>query len=234
MTGVNIGDFDGGGRLADLVRAVDKVEGLQRLRISSIDPDEVDEDLTDAVLNGKTTAPSMHLVLQSGSNVILKRMNRKYTRQIFLDTFEKLKRQKPEFTATTDVIVGFPGETEEDFEQTLEILRHVRFAKVHWFPYSPRKRTRAALYPNQVPPDVMKKRKIEMQHVAETASFALREQFLGSKMKVLLEGTEEEGFISGHTENFLKVSLPAHGLRANDLVECTLIENTPLGLIGRL
>ena len=80
----------------------------------------------------------------------------------------------------------------------------------------------------------MKKRKIEMQHVAETASFSLREQFLGSKMKVLLEGTEEEGFISGHTENFHNVSLPAHGLRANDLVECTLIENAPLGLIGRL
>jgi threonylcarbamoyladenosine tRNA methylthiotransferase MtaB len=234
LTGVNIGDFDGGGRLADLVRAVDKVEGLQRLRISSIDPDEVDEDLTEAVLNGKTTAPSMHLVLQSGSNVILKRMNRKYTRQIFLETFEKLKRQRPEFTATTDVIVGFPGETEDDFAETLDVLRRVRFAKVHWFPYSPRKRTRAALYPNQIPPDVMKKRKIELQHAAEAASFALRAQFLGSKMNVLLEGTEEEGFLSGHTENFLKVSVPSHGLRANDLVACTLVENTPTGLLGRL
>jgi threonylcarbamoyladenosine tRNA methylthiotransferase MtaB len=234
LTGINIGDFDGGGRLADLVRVVDRVEGLQRLRISSIDPDEIDDDLTDAVLNGRTTAPSMHIVLQSGSNVILKRMNRKYTRQIFLETYDKLKQRKPEFTATTDVIVGFPGETEGDFEETLNILRSVRFAKVHMFPYSPRKRTRAALYPNQVSVDVMKRRKTELQHLAEITAFELRGQFVGSRMRVLLEGEEEAGFLSGHTENFLKVSLPATGLKLNDLVECELIENTPIGLIGRL
>ncbi len=233
LTGINIGDFDGGGRLADLVRAVDRVEGLQRLRISSIDPDEIDDDLADAVLNGKTTAPSMHIVLQSGSNVILKRMNRKYTRQVFLETYDKMVQRRPEFTATTDVIVGFPGETEADFEDTMSVLRHVRFAKVHMFPYSPRKRTRAALYPNQVSVDVMKRRKAELQHLAERTAFDLREQFLGKKMHVLLEGEEEAGFISGHTENFLKVSLPAEGIRPNELIACELIENTPMGLIGR-
>lgn len=233
LTGINIGDFDGGGRLADLVRAVDRVEGLQRLRISSIDPDEIDDDLADAVLNGKTTAPSMHIVLQSGSNVILKRMNRKYTRQVFLETYDKMVQRRPEFTATTDVIVGFPGETEADFEDTMSVLRHVRFAKVHMFPYSPRKRTRAALYPNQVSPDVMKRRKTELQHLAERTAFDLREQFVGKTMHVLLEGEEEAGFISGHTENFLKVSLPAEGLQSNELIACELIENTPMGLIGR-
>jgi threonylcarbamoyladenosine tRNA methylthiotransferase MtaB len=233
LTGINIGDFDGGGRLADLVRAVDRVEGLQRLRISSIDPDEIDEDLADAVLNGKTTAPSMHIVLQSGSNVILKRMNRKYTRQVFLETYDKMVQRRPEFTATTDVIVGFPGETEADFEDTMNVLRHVRFAKVHMFPYSPRKRTRAALYPNQVSVDVMKQRKTQLQHLAERTAFDLREQFLGKRMHVLLEGEEEAGFLSGHTENFLKVSLPAEGIRPNELIACELIENTPIGFIGR-
>ena len=93
ITGINVGDFDGGGRLVDLVRAVDQVEGLKRLRISSIDPDEVDEDLARAVLEGKTTCPSMHIVLQSGSNVILKRMNRKYTRQIFLEIGPGCRKQ---------------------------------------------------------------------------------------------------------------------------------------------
>src|SRR5690606_37658305 len=119
LTGINVGDFDGGGNLADLVRAVDRVDGLKRLRISSIDPDEVDDDLADAVCNGKTTCPSMHIVLQAGSNVVLKRMNRKYTKQMFLDTVEKMMQKLPDFTVTTDIIVGFPGETESDFEETL-------------------------------------------------------------------------------------------------------------------
>jgi len=234
LTGINIGDFDGGGRLVDLVRAVDQVEGLQRLRISSIDPDEVDDELADAILNGRVTAPSMHLVLQSGSNVILKRMNRKYTRQIFLETCDRLKQRKPEFTVTTDVIVGFPGETEGDFEETMDVLRQIRFAGVHMFPYSPRKRTRAALYPNQVSPDVIKRRKTELQRLAEQTAFELREQFVGKTMHVLLEGKEEDGYLTGHTENFLRVTVPAGGLRANDLVACQLIENTPSGFVGKL
>ena len=93
----------------------------------------------------------MHVVLQSGSNVILKRMNRKYTRQIFLETVERLKGACPDFTFTTDVIVGFPGETEADFQDSLDVVQSVQFAKVHMFPFSPRPRTRAAIMPNQVP-----------------------------------------------------------------------------------
>ena len=233
LTGINIGDFDGGGRLADLVRAVDQLPGLQRLRISSIDPDEVDDDLADAVLNGKTTCPSMHIVLQSGSNVILKRMNRKYTRQVFLDTMEKMVRQKPDFTATTDVIVGFPGESEADLSDTMDVIRQSRFAKVHVFPYSSRKRTRAALYPNQWSAEVIRERKQKVLRAAEQTAYLLREQFVGRRMPVLLEGEEEKGWLSGHTENFLRVSVPAKGFCANEIVECELIENTPNGLIGR-
>ena len=139
ITGINVGDFDGGGKLADLVRSIDALPGLERLRISSIDPDEIDDDLADAVLNGKTTCPSMHIVLQAGSNVTLKRMNRKYTKQIFIDTVERMVRQQPDFTVTTDVIVGFPGETDADFAETLDLVQQVKFAKVHMFPYmSPR------------------------------------------------------------------------------------------------
>ena len=228
ITGINVGDFDGGGRLVDLVRAVDAVPGLQRLRISSIDPDEVDEDLADAVLNGKTTCPSMHIVLQSGSNVILKRMNRKYTRQIFLETVEKMVQKNPDFTVTTDIIVGFPGETEADAADTVDVVKRVRFAKVHMFPYSPRQRTRAALYPNRVPPETLRSRKQELLHLAEQTAFQLRQQFVGRKMSVLLESDNE-----GHTPNFLKVFVDGKGHQPNDIVECTLIENTPEGLIGR-
>lgn len=237
LTGINVGDFDGGdgnARLAHLVRAVDALPGLERLRISSIDPDEVDDTLLDVVVNGKTTCPSMHIVLQSGSNVILKRMNRKYTRQIFLSTVERLRAARVDFTFTTDVIVGFPGETETDFEETLEVMRAVKFAKVHMFPYSDRPRTRSALMPNKVPADLLQERKQRVLHEAEKIAFDVRQGYVGKKGKVLIE--ESGNMPQGHTENFLKTVI--HGapmrLSPNSLVEVVFIANSLEGLVGRV
>jgi len=179
----------------------------------------------------------MHIVLQAGSNVVLKRMNRKYTRQIFFNTIERLKNASPDFTFTTDIIVGFPGETEGDFEETLEVMRQVKFAKVHMFPYSERARTRAALMPNKVPQDVIKKRKQEVLRLSEQASFELREQFVGRKMTVLTENLDPSrpNEICGHTENFLMVWIPNHHQYSpNELVEVELVANTPDGMIGRI
>ncbi|MEX1012585.1 MAG: tRNA (N(6)-L-threonylcarbamoyladenosine(37)-C(2))-methylthiotransferase MtaB [Waddliaceae bacterium] len=229
LTGINIGDFDGGGshRLSDLVKAVDQVEGVNRVRISSIDPDEVEDDLLDAVINGKHTCPSMHIVLQSGSNVTLKRMNRKYTRQIFFQTIERLKNAHPDFTFTTDVIVGFPGETERDFEETLQVIQKTQFVKVHVFPFSPRKRTRAAIMKNQISPQVIKERKTKLIRAAEHIGFERRKDFIGREMVVL---TESGGF--GHTENFLPVRIEGEPIAANQLVAVKLIENHPDGLLG--
>ncbi|MDE3055228.1 MAG: tRNA (N(6)-L-threonylcarbamoyladenosine(37)-C(2))-methylthiotransferase MtaB [Verrucomicrobiota bacterium] len=231
LTGINVGDFDGGGRLADLVRAVDQVEGLQRLRISSIDPDEVDGELMGAVLSGRTTCPSMHIVLQSGSNVILKRMNRKYTRQQFLEAVDRLRSARPDFTITTDVIVGFPGETEEDFQETLRLVEEIRFAKVHVFPYSARPRTRAALYPNRVPEETIARRKEELKRVAEESAYQLREQFLNITASLLLEG-EDEGCLSGYTPNFLRVFLPKGIGKPGEIVEVRLAANGSEGFSG--
>ncbi len=236
LTGINIGDFDGGGgkRLVDLVREVDNIEGLERLRISSIDPDEVDEELAKVILEGKKTCPSMHVVLQSGSNVVLKRMNRKYTRQIFFDCVERLKARHPDFTFTTDIIVGFPGETENDFADTIQAVQRVEFAKVHMFPYSDRPRTRAASYPNKVDPQVIKQRKTELLHCSERMAFQLRNKFLGRKMAVLLEESGGSDYISGHTENFLKVLIPKENFKPNEIVEVHLLENSPEGFLGRI
>ncbi len=243
LTGINIGDFDGNkpdnekpDTLADLVRAVDQVDGLERLRVSSIDPDEVTEDLADAILHGKTTCHSMHIVLQSGSNVILKRMNRKYTRQIFMETVDRLRKADPDFTFTTDVIVGFPGETEADFADTLEVMSQVKFAKVHMFPYSERARTRAALMPNKVPAEEIKRRKQEVLRLSEQISYELHHQYVGRKMRVLLEKVDSSNpeSISGHTANFLMVMVPSQGLESNTLIDVELIMNTPMGLRGRI
>jgi threonylcarbamoyladenosine tRNA methylthiotransferase MtaB len=238
LTGINIGDFDGGvngeKRLADLVKLVDKIPGVKRLRISSIDPDEVDEPLIEAILGGQNTCPSMHIVLQSGSNVILKRMNRKYTKQIFLDSIDKLVSLSPDFTFTTDVIVGFPQETEIDHQDTLQILRTVKFAKVHMFPYSDRPGTKAASMPGKVEQSIINRRKQEVLRLSEKLAYELRAQFVGRTMSVLLENKESSdmGMISGHTSNFLNVLLPSFDLEPNTIVDVKLIANTERGLIG--
>lgn len=238
ITGINVGDFDGAvsppRRLAELVRCIDSVPGVERVRISSIDPDEVDDDLLDAVINGKHTCHSMHIVLQAGSNLVLKRMNRKYTRQVFFETVRRLLDHDPDFTFTTDVIVGFPGETDADFAETLDVMSQVRFAKVHMFPYSERPRTRAALYPNKVPHDIIQKRKAQVLQRAEEIAYNLREGFVGRRMTVLTETQEEDGYLFGHTENFLSVLIPKGDYKPNELVVVELIKNSPKGLVGKV
>lgn len=242
LTGINIGDFDGANKenpstLADLVRAVDAIPGIERVRLSSIDPDEVDDALMDAIINGKNTCHSLHIVLQSGSNIVLKRMNRKYTRQMFMESIEKLRQADPDFTFTTDIIVGFPGETEVDHAETLAIMDEVCFAKVHMFPYSDRPRTRSALYKDKVPPSVIKRRKQEVMRRAEKVSHSLRQQYIGRTLTVLTENTDPSrpNEITGHTENFLQVWIQDGGhLVPNQLVTVELLANSPQGLIGRL
>jgi threonylcarbamoyladenosine tRNA methylthiotransferase MtaB len=130
------------------------------------------------------------------------------------------------------VIVGFPGETEADFEETLQVIEQVKFAKVHMFPYSPRKRTRAALYPNQIPADVVRSRKQRLLRLAEKTGFELRQKFVGRTMQVLLENETKPGFIAGHTANFLRVWVPVGHHKPNELVQVKLVGNEPDGLIG--
>ncbi len=239
ITGINVGDFDGGdekARLADLVQSVDAMSGLERLRISSIDPDEVDDTLLEAIMNGKTTCHSMHIVLQSGSNTILKRMNRKYTKQIFLETIRRLRSFDPDFTFTTDVIVGFPGETEEDFLETLEVIERVQFSKVHMFPYSSRPRTRAALYKDKIAYETIQERKKRLIQKAEYASFLLRGEYVGRVMEILTEQRrgENQQEISGHTRNFLPVILfdPEQRFKENQTIHVLITENRADSLFG--
>ncbi len=239
LTGINIGDFDGGleGKhtLSDLVRHVDGIEGLSRIRISSIDPDEVDDLLLKAVMNGKKTCHSMHIVLQSGSNSVLKRMRRKYTRQDFLETIKRLRQADPEFSFTTDVIVGFPGETEAEWEETCQLVEEVEFAKVHVFPFSVRPKTRAARMPDQVAMEVINRRKKALLQLADQVAFRYRERFVGKRVDVLLEDLdkEKEHFV-GHTPYFLPVLVPKFGRRSNTIVPAECMKNLPSALLGKV
>lgn len=228
LTGINIGDYDGGGgdTLANLVREVDAIEGLKRLRLSSIDPDEVNDDLMGAILEGKNTCPSMHIVLQSGSNAILKRMNRKYTRQIFMQTIDKLRLRRPDFTFTTDIIVGFPGETDADFQETLDLMEEVKFVAVHMFPYSKRPRTRAALYTDPVDSETIKIRKNEVLRLKELYAYQVREKYVGRTVSVLTENDNR-----GHTDNFLEVVFK-RPVEPNQLLDVYLESNSAEGLVA--
>lgn len=243
ITGINVGDFDGAPAdgeerkmLKDVVQALDAIEGLERIRISSIDPDEVDDDLLEVITRSKKACPSMHIVLQSGSNMILKLMRRKYSMEDFYRTIERLQNASPLFTFTTDVIVGFPGETEQAFLETMNVVERVQFAKVHMFPFSVRPGTRAARMPGHLPDDVIDERKRRLLKKADEVAFSLRDRYVGQTLQVLLESEDEhrEGYLSGYSENFLRVSVPAKGLRTNEIVSIRCLENHEEGLIGCL
>lgn len=215
LTGINIGDYNfEGNKLSDLVLKLDNIEGLERIRLSSIDPDKVDDKLIDVILNGQKTCSSMHISLQSGSDKILKKMNRNYTALDFLKVVDKLKSKDEDFTFTTDIIVGFPGEDEKDFEESLNIVRQVNFAKVHMFPFSKRKGTLAEKFESQVPKDVTNKRKKILMDLADKTAFELRNKYLGKEMEVLLEQKIfGNRFISGHLDNFLSVKVDLLSLK---------------------
>ncbi|MGM0440632.1 MAG: tRNA (N(6)-L-threonylcarbamoyladenosine(37)-C(2))-methylthiotransferase MtaB [Chlamydiota bacterium] len=233
ITGINIGDYEGG--LASLVKAIDDLEGLERLRLSSVDPTDVDEELIEVIINGKRTCHQLHLVLQSGSNAILKKMNRKYNRQQFLKTVESLRARDPDFVFTTDVIIGFPGETQADFEDTLEIIRRAQFAHVHFFPYSPRPGTYAAKkYLQKVPDAVVKSRKNDIAETARKAKGQLLEGYRGRSMVVLTEKRLSEKLIVSRAANFLEVFVEDDKLFPNQLVAVEVVDVSDDGLEAKV
>jgi threonylcarbamoyladenosine tRNA methylthiotransferase MtaB len=162
-------------------------------------------------------------------------MNRKYTKEIFLSTIQKLKGISSDFTFTTDIIVGFPGESQADFQDTLDVMNQVKFAKVHMFPYSERKRTRAALFPGKVPHSVIQERKRQVLELAERNAYELREGYVGKIMPVLIESQEKNrsNVFSSHTENFLPVLVEDSSLSSNQIIMVEILQNTTQALIGR-
>ena len=233
LTGVNIGDF---GRdhtpkvsVSKLIAYLEQIEGLRRIRISSINPNEVDDEMVEVFLSGKKICHSLHLVLQAGSDRILERMRRPYTKQDFLEITQKLRRGDEDFTFTTDVIVGFPGETEREFMETSDLIREAGFAKVHIFPYSDRPKTGASRMTYKVDKEVICERKQRLHSVAEEVAFRLRNRYVGREFEILLESRDR-----GYTRHFLPVSISDKGLRANEIVHVKCVKNSKEGLKGHL
>lgn len=234
LTGINIGDYNFDNfSLADLLKRISQIDNLKRIRISSIDPEHVRKNLIALFESHEKVCPSLHLSLQSGSDRILKRMNRNYSSDDFLSLVLELENRNKNFTFTTDVIVGFPGETEEDFEKTMMIVEKVNFAKVHIFPFSKREGTRAAAFEDIVGHKIISSRKDRLLKSSLKASFDLRQKFIGKSMRVLIEGKKKKGsFDFGHSENFLPILIKNGQLKRNEIIDVKIVSNSPECLIG--
>ncbi|WBW95777.1 tRNA (N(6)-L-threonylcarbamoyladenosine(37)-C(2))-methylthiotransferase MtaB [Oceanirhabdus sp. W0125-5] len=192
--------------LMTIVEDIDKIEGIERIRIGSIDPTFFTEDIINRMAKVKKMCPHFHLSLQSGCDETLKRMNRKYTAQQYKECVEKLREVMPTVAITTDVIVGFPGETHEEFEKTYEFLKDLKLAKTHVFRFSPRTGTRAAKMENQVDGKVSAERSARLIELNDENERTFMERFIGTEAKVLFEEEISEGIYTGYTENYLKVN----------------------------
>lgn len=216
LTGVNIGDYGKGEfgnkkhehTFLDLVKALDTVEGIERLRISSIEPNLLKNETIDFVSQSKAFVPHFHIPLQSGSNDILKAMRRRYMRELYVDRVSRIKEVMPHACIGVDVIVGFPGETDEHFLETYNFLNKLDISYLHVFTYSERDNTPAAEMEAVVPLKVRKKRSKMLRGLSAKKRRAFYESQLGKEKTVLFEGENKEGYIHGFTENYVKVKTP--------------------------
>lgn len=213
LTGIHTGHY--GSELKnyhfiDLLTDLVEVEGLERLRISSIELNEITDEVIKLMENNPILVDHMHIPLQSGCDKILKSMNRKYDMEYFKNRIQKIRKVRPNISITTDVIVGFPGETEEDFEETLRNIEELKFSKIHVFPYSRRKGTKADQMDNQVKEEVKKERVHRLMELSKKLEIAYMEQFLNQEVEMIPE-VIKEGYLIGHTGNYLLVKAKGSG-----------------------
>ena len=205
LTGIHTGNYgvDLNTNFASLLKRIICIPGLLRVRVSSIEITELTDEVLDILENSSSVvANHLHIPLQAGSNHVLKLMNRKYDLDYFREKINKIRAIRPDISISTDIIVGFPGETDEDFESTLNFAREINFSKIHVFPYSKRKGTPAAVFKEQVDEKVKKMRAKKLIDESRYLEEEYMKQFIGSNLELLVE-TEKDGFSYGHTSNYL-------------------------------
>ena len=236
ITGIHVAsygiDFDNNTRLIDLLEAIEKIEGIERIRLGSLEPNIITEEFVNRLKKITKMCDHFHLSLQSGCNETLKRMNRKYTAQSFRKEVELLRKTFPNVVLTTDVIVGFPGETEQEFNETYEYLKNIRFTKLHVFRYSPRKGTVAAKMKDQVDSKIKEERSHKLIKLSDKCEKEILDKYIGKKVKVLFEKQEGE-YIKGHTTNYLVVKIKDSKLE-NQILDINITSREELELIGKM
>jgi threonylcarbamoyladenosine tRNA methylthiotransferase MtaB len=227
LTGVNIGDFGQGGdeTFFQLVQALDVINGIERYRISSIEPNLLSNEIIAFTLqDSKRFAPHFHIPLQSGSNQLLKAMRRKYLRELYAERVAYIKSMRPDCCIGVDVIVGFPGETDEAFNETISFLKDLDISYLHVFTYSERANTTAIKMGESVPQAIRKTRSQQLHILSEKKKRAFYTSQLNSERTVLFEAEEDEGMMYGFTENYVKVKMPFNAERVNQLTRVRLTE----------
>ncbi|HVW13186.1 MAG TPA: tRNA (N(6)-L-threonylcarbamoyladenosine(37)-C(2))-methylthiotransferase MtaB [Mucilaginibacter sp.] len=234
LTGVNLGDFgirngQREDRFFDLVKALDEVEGIDRIRISSIEPNLLSDDIIEFVSQSKRFVPHFHIPLQSGSNKILGLMRRRYKRELYAERVAKIKELMPDCCIGVDVIVGFPGETREDFIDTYNFLNGLDISYLHVFTYSERENTLAAEMPNPVPGSTRADRSKMLHILSDKKRRAFYETQLNRTCEVLFEGDIKDGFMHGFTRNYVKVRAKYDPVLVNELKNVHLTNISPDG-----
>lgn len=239
LTGVNIGDYGKGEfgnkkhehTFLDLVKALDTIDGIHRLRISSIEPNLLKNETIDFVSQSDTFVPHFHIPLQSGSDEILKLMRRRYLSNLYVDRVKRIKETMPHACIGVDVIVGFPGETDEHFLETYHFLNELDISYLHVFTYSERDNTLAAEMDQVVPQNVRSKRSKMLRGLSVKKRRAFYESQLGTVRTVLFEGENKSGYIHGFTENYVKVKAPWNPELVNTLHQVELTQIDEDGLV---
>ncbi len=221
---------------ARLLQEIEKIEGLERIRFMTSHPKDLSDDLIEVMRTSKKICRHLHLPLQSGSTEILQKMNRRYTKEQYLRLAEKLKTAMPDLSLTTDIIVGFPGETEADFEETMDVVRRVRYDSAFTFIYSPRTGTPAAVMEDQVPEEIVKKRFDRLLKEVQKISAEECGKYEGTVQQVLVESVDdhEKGFVTGRMGNNLLVHFPGDASLIGKLLRVHLTECRGFYYIGEI
>ncbi len=206
LTGIHTGHYgsDINESFAGLLKKLVKIDGLLRLRISSVEITELNDEFLDVLKNSQVLVDHIHIPLQSGSNTVLKRMNRKYDKEYFIDKIDTIRSIRPDISITTDLIVGFPGETEDEFNETIDTLNKIKFSKIHVFPYSRRKGTPADLMDNQIDEKVKKERVSKIINLSKELEQDYFSKFIGKEL-VFIPEVYKNGYLIGHTGNYILV-----------------------------
>lgn len=208
ITGIHIAsygkDFKENYMLIDLLEEINKIGGIKRIRLGSIEPLLITEEFIERLKKLEKICHHFHLSLQSGCDETLKRMNRRYTTEQFRNIVNILRNAYQDVNLTTDIIVGFPGETEDEFNKTYEFLKEIKFYKMHIFKYSPRKGTKAAVMENQIPGDIKEERSKKLIELSDKIEYEYNKEYIGKEVEVLFE-EEKIGVYKGHTQNYIMI-----------------------------
>ena len=234
ITGIHLAsygkDFKPHAQLIDLLEEINKIDGIERIRLGSLEPTLITEEFLERLTKLEKICDHFHLSLQSGCDETLKRMNRRYTTEEFKKCTELLRKAYPNVALTTDIIVGFPGETDEEFNKTYEFLKEINFYQMHIFKYSPRKGTKAAVMPNQIDGNIKEQRSAKLIELSHNNEIKYNEEEIGKELEVLWEEKEGE-YIKGHTTNYKVVKIPYKPIE-NTISKAKIEKVENLELIG--